>query len=127
MSFRRVVSLLLLAAYLPACTAYHQTNETVAQLTAPPKPVDRVRITRVDGTRIQVWGPRVALDSVIGMDKAPGKETGRVAIALADIQALEVKEVDALMTGVGVVGTMVGISLVMAGIYALSCDPDEWC
>ena len=31
------------------------------------------------------------------------------------------------MTGVGVVGTMVGISLVMAGIYALSCDPDEWC
>ena len=53
--------------------------------------------------------------------------TGRVAIALADIQSLEVKEVDALMTGVGVVGTLAGISLVMAGLYELSCDPDEWC
>jgi len=127
MSFRRVVSLLLLAAYLPACTAYHQTNETVAQLTAPPKPVERVRLTRLDGTRVQIWGPRMALDSVIGMDKAPGKEAGRVAVALGDIRSVEVQEVDAAMTAVGVVGTMVGISLVFAGIWALSCDPGEWC
>ena len=127
MSIRRIVSLLLLAAYLPACTAYHQTDASVAQLTASPKPVDRIRVTKLDGTRVQIWGPRVALDSVIGMNQAPGKETGRVAIALADIQSLEVKEVDALMTGVGVVGTLVGISLVMAGLYELSCDPGEWC
>ena len=127
MSCRRAVSILLLAVYLPACTAYHQTNETVAQLAAPPEPVERVRLTRMDGTRVQIWGPRVALDSVIGMDKAPGKEAGRVAVALADIRSVEVQEVDAAMTAVGVVGTMVGISLVIVGIYELSCDPDEWC
>jgi hypothetical protein len=126
MSFRRTISMLLLAAYLPACTAYHLTDMSVAQLTAPPKPVERVRVTKEDGTRVQVWEPRVARDSVIGMKAAPGKDTARVAVSLGDIREVEVQKVDALKTagGVLVVGT------VLAGFFALvlfaSCDDNCW-
>jgi hypothetical protein len=111
-----MISVVLLAAYLPACTAYHQTDESVVQLTAPPKPVERVRVTTVDGTRVQIWGPRVQGDSLLGMNAAPGKETGRVALALASVRSVEVQKVDALKTigGVLVVSTVIGLFFSLA-------------
>lgn len=116
MRFHRIASALLLATYLPACTAYHQTDESVVQLTAPPKPVERIRVTRVDGSRVQLWGPRVHGDSLFGMNAAPGKETGGVAVALAEVRSADVQEVDALKTvaGILVIGTVIGLFFTFA-------------
>jgi hypothetical protein len=116
MRFRPMISVILLAAYLPACTAYHQTDESVVQLTAPPKPADRVRVTTVDGTRVQIWSPRVQGDSLFGKNAAPGKETGGVTVALADVRSVEVQKVDALKTfgGVLVVSAVIGLFFALA-------------
>lgn len=117
MSMCRVVSMLLLAAYLPACTAYHQTSVPLAELTAAPKPVERVRVTRPDGSRLQVWAPHVTADSLVGWNAAPGKETGGVAVALADIRRWDVQKVDALKTlGVtAAVFVVIGLFIALAG------------
>jgi hypothetical protein len=73
MRFPRMFAALLLAVYLPACTAYHQTETPLTQLTAPPKPVERVRVTAVDGRQLEVWGPRTERDSVIRMGCGAGQ------------------------------------------------------
>ena len=66
MRFRRIVSLLLLAAYLPACAHYQPTAQPLSELTAPPDPVRQVRVTLANGTRIQVTSPRVDSDTLRG-------------------------------------------------------------
>lgn len=120
MSFRRVVSLLLLAVYLPACTAYHQTETPLVQLTAPPKPVERVRVTTAEGARLQVWSPRVAGDSLVGFTKSDGRDSSWVAVPLSTIRSTEVQKVDAVRTlgGVAIVGA--SFFVLFAAIFLLS-------
>lgn len=103
MSCRRVVSMLLLAAYLPACTSYHGTDQSLLVLTAPPTPVERVRVTTVEGVPLQVWSPHVAGDSLHGFTKTHGRGTTWVAVPLSEIRSVEVQKVDALTTLGGVV------------------------
>lgn len=126
-SARRCLTALLLAAYLPGCTAYHQTATPVAELTAPPKSVARLRVTRLDGSRLQIWEPFVARDSIVGTSTPPGKSPRRRAVvALADVQSIAVRKVDAGMTLVGVVGTATVISLLFAGLWAVSCNDSDF-
>jgi len=125
MSFRRVVSLLLLAAYLPACTIYQATSQPLAELTAAPKPVERVRVTTLEGSRIQVWSPRVAGDSLVGFTKPGGRTETRIALALTDIWSTEVQEVDTALTVGGVVLGAVavfGVFTYLSAVYL--CDGD---
>ena len=124
MSFRRIVSLVLLAAYLPACTAYHGTDQPLVTLTAPPKPVSRVRVTTLDGSRIQVWSPQVRGDSLHGFTKTRGADTIWVAMPLAGIRSTEVQKVDAVMTVGGVALAAAAAVGVFTLIYLASCDPD---
>jgi len=122
MLFRRTVSMLLLAAYLPACTAYRLTDEPLAQLTASPKPVGRVCVTKLNGIQVEVWEPRVAGDTLFGSNAAPGKATAGVAIALADIQSTEVRKFDTGRTVVAVV--VIGGVLTLAGLVMKSVMDD---
>ena len=66
MSFRRVVSALMLAAYLPACTSYQATTQPVAEVTAAPTPPKHLRVTTTDGAVVEVDDPRVANDTLYG-------------------------------------------------------------
>ena len=111
MSFRRVVSALMLAVYLPACTSFQATSQPLAELTASPKPVGRVCITKRNGVRVEVWEPRVAADSLVGASAASGAEARRIAIALADIQATEVRSFDA--------GKSIAMVVIAGGTLAL--------
>jgi len=114
MSFRRVVSVLLLVAYLPACTSYQATTQPVAELTAAPKPPEHLRVTTADGAQIDVNAPRVVNDSLYGttaVTGARGEPTTRaVAIPLANVRTVEVRKSDGtstMMLVVGVVGALV--------------------
>lgn len=111
MPHRRLVASLLLAAYLSACVSYQATNQPLAELTASPKPVGRVCITRRNGTRLEVRQPRVTADSLLGMNAASGTDAGRIAIALADIQSAEVKKFDT--------GKTVALIVILGGTFAL--------
>ena len=90
MSIRRVVSALMLAAYLPACTSYQPPRQPLAELTAAPKPPEHLRVTTTDGAVVEVDGPRVANDSLFGSTvddwARAASETRPMAIPLADIR-----------------------------------------
>jgi hypothetical protein len=124
MRFRRVVSLLLLAAYLPACTSYHQTEQPLAQLTVAPKPVSRLCITKRNGVRVEVLEPRVISDSLVGLTTTPGQAAGRVAIPLAEIQSTEVRKFDAGKTVAVLV--IIGGSVALMSAAASAMMDDMW-
>ncbi len=126
MRFRRMVSLLLLAAYLPACTSYQPTTQPLAELTASPKPLEHVRVTTVAGATLTVDAPRVVDDSLFGTTvviKKGAPTTQPVAMPLADIRTVQVRKSDGTATMVLVVG-IVGAA-VLIGV-ATSNALDDW-
>jgi hypothetical protein len=117
MSFRRVVSALLLAAYLPACTSFQTTNQPLTELTAPPQPVKTVRVTTTAGTSIEVDAPRVVNDTLFGSTWTAGS-SGKQAVApvvipLGDIRTVEARKSDGTTTALVVVG-IVGVVALLA-------------
>jgi hypothetical protein len=126
MSIRRVVSLLLLAAYLPACTSYQATTQPVAELTATPKPPEHLRVTTNEGVVVEVDGPRVVNDSLFGTTVASGPRgepaTKAVAIPLSGIRTVEVKRPDGSKTTILVIG-IVG-AMVLLGVAAANSMDD---
>jgi hypothetical protein len=126
MSFRRVVSALLLIAYLPACTSFQATTQPLSELTAPPQPVDKVRVTTTAGAQIEVNAPRVVNDTLFGSAWAAGsggkQAAAPVALPLADIRTVEVRKSDGGTTAILVVG-IVGV-VVLLGIASMNATED---
>ncbi len=127
MRFRPVVSVILLAAYLPACTSYQATTQPLAELTASPKPPEHVRVTTNAGAKFTVDGPRVVNDSLFGTTAtvdAKGTPTTRaVAMPLGELRTIEVRKADGtstMMLVVGIVGAVVLLGV--AGANAM----DDW-
>ena len=125
MSFRRVVSLLLLAAYLPACTSYQATTQPVAELTAAPKPPEHLRVTTTDGAQIDVNDPRVANDTLYGSTWTTGaggeQRAGVMTIPLADIRTVEVRKSDGTKTLL-LVGGFVAVTLIAGLALGSQCS-----
>ncbi len=129
MRFRRAVSLLLLAAYLPACAHYQPTTQPLAELTAPPDPVQQVRVTLTSGTRIQVTSPRVESDTLRGTEGLSRTSGPPVAIPLSSITKVEiVPPAKKLSTGaaLAIVAVTVGIVAVIV-VLAESSDCGYLC
>jgi hypothetical protein len=112
--WRRVISLCLIAAYLPACTSWHvqgPTPEVVVRDRAPPA----IRITQLDGSTVVVHQPMIVADSIVGQPmaaKAGQAVVAPVAVALSTVKVLEVRRVDALRTVGATVGGLLLISVV---------------
>jgi hypothetical protein len=128
MSFRRVVSLLLLAAYLPACTSFRPAPEPLTALNAGSKPVKQVRVVTTNGAQIDVNAPRVANDTLFGttwMTGPGGKQVSEaVAISVADLRTVEVRRSDGGKTALLIGGIVVGMILLSA---AGCSDSDYGC
>jgi len=121
MRFRRVVSAVLLAAYLPACAHYQPTAQPLAELTAPPNPVRQVRVTLTGGARIQVTSPRVESDTLRGTEGLSRTSGPPVAIPLSAITKVEmVRPAKKLSTGAAI-----AIAAVTVGIVAVLVVVDE--
>ncbi len=119
MSNRKLVSALLLLAYLPACTSFQATSQPLTELTAPPKTVKKARITTTSGARIELGNLRVANDTLYGEPEVPRPEPGPIAIALADITTVEVRKADGMGTAI-LVGGIVLVIVVGAVSYSNS-------
>jgi hypothetical protein len=127
-AFRATASILLIS-YLPACTGWHTQSATPEEVVTTKHP-EQVRITRQDGSQIKLLQPFIKADSVIGYYAGAPKSAqpqaeygkpeisaavtpdslkGRVAIALADVQTVEVEQVDPVKTVllVGAVGLLI--------------------
>jgi len=122
MSFRRVVSLLLLAAYLPACTSYQATTQPVAELTVAPKAPGQVRVITTSGARIEVWSPRVMGDTLWGYAGPPSEAARVMFIPLSEIQVTEVPTFSAWKSALVAVGAALAVASVIAMVQ-LASDP----
>jgi hypothetical protein len=115
MRLRRIVTAIVLVAYLPACAHYQPTAQPLSELTAPPDPVQQVRVTLTSGIRIQVTSPRVDSDTLRGTEGYSRTSGPPVAIPLAAITKVEmVQPAKKLSTGAAI-----AIVMVTAGLVAL--------
>jgi hypothetical protein len=119
----RWTAAMLVFAYLPACTSFHVLADPAAAIAASPKPIDRARITMINGKRFEMQKVRVEGDSLRGT----GYGVGERGVALADIKQVEVAKPSpgktvALVLGVGaVVGLVVAVAAAMADSGTESC------
>jgi hypothetical protein len=110
MSLSQVTAIVVLVAYLPACTSYQALADPVAGLRAPVKPVERARITLVSGERFELRNLTVIGDSLSGVREGAGP----TSLAFAEVAKAEVRKPDSDKTA----GLVVGI-LAVAGLAAL--------
>jgi hypothetical protein len=114
----RWTAAMVLAAYMPACTSYHVLADPAAAIAAAPKPIDKARVTLVNGQRFEMTKVRVDGDSLRGS----GYGVGERGIALADIKKLEVAKPDAAKT----VGLVLGIGAFVGLTVAVAAAMSEW-
>ncbi|MDH4132289.1 MAG: hypothetical protein OEV95_10855 [Gemmatimonadota bacterium] len=130
MRFPRMLSALLLAAYLPACASYQETAQPLAEVMASPKPPEHVRVTTTDGATLLVDAPRVVHDSLWGtavaVDSRGHPATSAVAIPLATVHSVEIRKADGKKTAVlfGVLGVA---ALAAGSAYYLSNFCPDFC
>jgi len=117
MRFRPVVSVFLLAAYLPCCASYQATQQPLAEVVASPKPPERVRVQTLSGEAFTVWAPQVARDTLHGATGHPSGVTGQYAIPLSSIQSVKVYQPGSesdIIVGVLVGGLVIGLAYAIA-------------
>jgi len=122
MPSRRVLSALLLAAYLPACSSYKATTQPLASLTAEPEPVSQVRITTADSSHLKVRAPRVVGDTLHGYTGIHGHDTTWVAIPLSEIRVTKVRKPDGVETAALAVTVTAAIVVAGAGLFLYLSD-----
>lgn len=98
MSRRRRICLLMLAAQLLGCSAFQPASQPLAELVAPPKPVDRVRVVLTTGATLAVWAPSITSDTLHGFTSRPGPEATPLAIPLPLVTRTDVRKIDAVPT-----------------------------
>lgn len=90
----RTTAAILLVCYVPACAGWRTQSAAPEQVIATKHP-ERVRITRQDGSRVELLQPLIEADSVAGRDagaSGPDSLKPRVAVALADVRTVELHQ-----------------------------------
>jgi len=109
----RHLAISLLSSLPLACTYWQPLPPNPAEAISEKQP-EQVRVTRTDGSKLQLRYPRVMEDSLFGTaagEEAQG-DTTRVAIPLSDVQSVEVKRTN--------VGNTVGLVVVSAAVVTFS-------
>ena len=105
MSARRILSCILIPAYLSSCTAWHVQYTSPAQLVQEKQP-SQIRVTTADNLEVILDDPRVSGDTLIGHAATrflswggsvyAVSDTGSVLeIPLADLSSVALKKIDA--------------------------------
>ena len=123
---RASLAYLLLVTYPPACTAWHVGTPTPAEFIAREQP-QRIRVTRLDGTSVDLRTPEVRGDSLWGArggGLAQGDNERTVALALSDVRQVAVRRTSAGKTLLLVGGSVA--ALFIAAAIACSGSSDEF-
>lgn len=105
---------LLLLVGLAGCITHWQPQAGPPTLVVNRSSATQFRVTRTDGSRVNVERPRIEGDSLIGSlePTAPWPEQpGRIAIPLSDIHAIAEREPD--LTASVAVGTLVTLTVIL--------------
>ncbi len=131
MSARRILSCILLPAYLSSCTSWQVQRVSPAQVVEEEQP-SQVRVTTTGLSDVLLEEPRVSGDSLIGVPlKFSWTSSSYIAldtasalsIPLADISQIKVRKSDAGKTVMLLAGLVVG-AVIVKGIvsYLQSCQ-----
>ncbi len=117
----RPVALLLLCAQMSACATWQRPHTGVApaQHVAAAEP-PRVRILTSSGDRLEIVGPTVVGDSIVGT--TGGRQPHPRAVAIADVKEIRVRRVSAAATTAAVVGGLALSAAIAIGIFAATWD-----
>jgi hypothetical protein len=113
--FRRTIALslcLLFAVESSGCTSWSaQPSGVVAE-----KSLKMIRVTRIDGSRVQVYEPRIVEDTLVGYRQPPDTKTERteVRIPTSEVSFIEVEKVSAGKT-IALVGGLALLLVIVAG------------
>ena len=119
--FVRGVALALFVLYLPACTTWRAQSFPAQAVILDERPT-RIRLTRLDGSRVEVANPRIVGDSVVGISLDWGRLAGGPAVALNDIRLVETQQIHATNTKLVVVG--LGIAALAVAVVAVVARDD---
>ena len=135
MSARRILSCILLPAYLSSCTAWHVQRASPAQVVEEEQP-SQVRVTTTGHSDVILEAPRVSGDTLIGLGPrnvswagsayAVSDTGSALEIPLADISHVALKKTDAtksVLLVLGIVAGMFALALVACGTGD-GCAPD---
>jgi hypothetical protein len=131
----RPIAILLLALHLGGCTRWEPTTVSPRVLIEEERP-SAVRVTRADGTRVELDDPLIRADS-ISMPREDCERAftsdGRAAcvgvtsVALDDVQALDLRRPDAVRTVAALVlGPVVFLGAVLGVICGLGDGCGPW-
>ena len=130
MSTRRILSCILLPAYLSSCTAWHVQSASPAQVVQEEQP-SRIRVTTTSDSVVILQEPRVSGDTLVGFGKRNFSGTPDTAsalkIPLADISHVALHKTNAgksVLLGLGIV---VGFVAVISVLYVATCDDALTC
>ena len=120
--FVRGVALALFVLYLPACTTWRAQSFPAQAVIRDDHP-KRIRLTRLDGSRVELTNPRIVGDSIVGTRPGWRGFVDGPAVALDDIRIVETREIDdgkttALVVGLGIAG------LAVAAVVAAAAQDD---
>ena len=114
------ILLVTIAPMLSGCSAWHQKHPP-GQFVAERKP-ERVRVVTSEGHKVELSSPTIVADSMVGSLSPAAPADTSAAIALRDIEKLEVREGDVLKT-TGLVLGIVLLSLTAFGaLVAITWD-----
>ncbi len=113
---RRLLSILLLACYVSACSTWRVQPVTPQRLLAEKRP-PVIWVTRSAGGGVLLETPFIRNDSLVGWERSKLRNVG---IPLAEVARIEIREHDSEKTVYLVLGIVAGVGLlVVLGIYAI--------
>ena len=114
MNMRRILSCILLPAYVGSCTSWRVEPVSPAQVVNQDQP-STIRVTLNDGSRFELDSPVVSGDTLLGLAKS--ESNAQRAVLLADISRVETPgKWDSVKT----IGLTAGILLGLLGAMALA-------
>jgi hypothetical protein len=119
MNVRQVTSLILLPAYLSACTGWQVQQVAPETLLSEEQP-EQVQVRTTSHAEIVLDDPVVSGDTLYGTAPA-----GRMAIPMSGVESLAIKKTDAGKTVLLVLGVIVAVNLAAYAYHKATCDPSS--
>ncbi len=98
-SCRRAVALILAPAIIAGCRSWRAAEVEPHALVETQQP-SRIRVTTLDGSRVEIIEPRVTDDSIQGRQN--GRDARTVEVAVADVTRIETRRLNVATTAVAI-------------------------
>ena len=123
---RRVIVPVMAVSVLSACHTWKHQEMAPAQVVTEKEP-DKIRLTMLDGEKIELYDPTVSNGEIVGQTRLEydgvrtRQVTGNLGVAADSVARIETREIDGTAT---VVGVMLGLAF--AAVVAVVAFNRGW-